>query len=267
LRPKYGTGLMGPVAATALLVGLVVVAGHAAPVAALKILSGGNMETILGALTDDFERASGLKLLVEYDRGSAVKARVRAGEAVDAVVVMRTDLNDLVQDGHIDPSSVADVARSSIGVIVRAGDEKPDMSSVEAVRRSLLAARSIAYSDPARGTASGVFFASLLDKLGIAEEVRAKSTLAVSERPIGGVIAALVAKGQAAIGIGQVSEMLPVPGIEFVAPLAAELQPNLVVAAGISTRSTARDGALMFIRYLSSPPAAKVIQANGMTPE
>ncbi len=267
LRRKSNTNLMGLAAGTALLVAVTIATGHGAQTTAIKVLSGGNMETILDALAGDFERASGYKLLLEYDRASAVKARIRAGEAVDAVVVMRPDLTDLVQDGHIAPDSVADIARSAFGVIVRAGDAKPDMSSVEAVRRSLLAARSIAYSDAARGTTSGVFFASLLDRLGIAEAVRAKSTLAVSERPIGGVIAELVAKGQAQIGIGQVSEILPVPGVEFVTPLAAELQPTLVVAAGISRQSTARDAASIFIRFLSSPSAAKVMGANGMTPE
>ena len=239
----------------------------AAEAAEINVLAGGNMTTILVALTEDFERTSGHRLSIVYDRGSAVKARIRAGELVDVVVVIRQELEELLKDGRIEDGSVVNVARSSIGVIVRAGAPKPDMSSADALKRALLAAPSIAYSDPARGTSSGVFFANLLETLGIATQVRSQSTLAVSERPIGEVIAELVVSGQAAIGVGQVSEMLPVPGVEFVTPLAEELRPSLVVAAGISAGSRAREAAKVFVRYLSSPAALKVIEAKGMAPE
>jgi molybdate transport system substrate-binding protein len=232
----------------------------------LRVLGAGNMEATLAALAGGFQRTTGHTLSIAIDRGSAVKMRIRAGEPADVIVVMRSDLDELTRDGRIDPKTVVNVARSFIGVVVRAGAPMPDLSTADAVKRALLAAPSIAYSDPARATASGVFFAGLLERLGIAEGVKGKSRLVVSDRPVGEEIAALVASGGATIGIGQVSEMRSVAGVVFVTPLARELQPEFVVAAGMVSTTHERAASQAFLDYLTSSAAAPVIEANGMKP-
>ena len=233
---------------------------------AISVLGGGNVEAILTALAPDFERTTNQSLSMAFGRASELRARIEAGEMADVVVIMRSDLDALARARRVAPETVVNVARSAIGVAVRAGTPMPDMRSREAVTRALVNAPSLAYADPARGTTSGLFVTSLLENLGIAERVRAKTTLVVSDRPVGEAVASRVARGDAALGIGQLSEMLPVAGIAFVSPLAKELQPDLLVAAGVTTDARNRDGALTFIRCLLSPRGAAVFNARGMTP-
>lgn len=232
----------------------------------IEVLGGGNVEAILLALAPGFEREAGQTVSMSFGRASELRVRVESGDAADVVVIMRPDLDALARAGRIAPESIVNVARSAIGVAVRAGTPVPDMRSRETAASALLSAPSLAYADPARGTPSSVFFASLLQTLGIADQVRAKTRLVVSDGPVGGAVASLVARGDAAIGVGQLSEMLPVSGIEFVSPLAKELQPDLVVGAGVSASARNRDGAVAFIRYLRSPAGAAVFTARGMTP-
>jgi molybdate transport system substrate-binding protein len=219
--------------------------------AEVKVLSGGNMRTILDALRSDFEKSSGHKLTVAYAPAGAVKSRIQAGEPTDVAVILRPLVDDLVRAGKIEAGSVSNVAQSLIGVVVRAGVPKPDVSTTEALKRTLLAAKAVSYTDPASGGASGIFFAGVIERLGIANEVKSRAKLVVGGEASG----TLVAKGEADIAVSQVSEFLPVLGIEFVRPLAKELDYDIVVSAGIISGTHEPQAASAFIKFLSSSAA------------
>ena len=167
-------------------------------------------------------------------------------------------LDDLIKAGRIRPGSRVDLARSGIGVAVRAGARKPDISSVDALRRALLEAKSVAYSS----SISGVYLAAeLFPRLGIADEMREKSRRIDRER-----VAAVVARGEAEIGFQQISELLPVAGIEYVGPLPAEVQRTTVFAAGIAAASADPVRARAVIAFLASSAARAVITKSGLDP-
>jgi len=188
----------------------------------------------------------------------AIPVRMARGEPADVVIMVGSALGELIKQGKVVADSRVDLARSSIGMAVRAGAPKPDISSVDAFKRALLAAKSIAYSD----SASGVYVSTeLFRRLGIADEVMSKSREIKSER-VGNV----VARGEAEIGFQQVSELLPVPGIEFVGPLPPELQKITVFSAGIVTGAKEPEAAKALIAFLASPAAAGAITRSGMEP-
>jgi molybdate transport system substrate-binding protein len=148
-----------------------------------------------------------------------------------------------------------------VGVVVKVGTPKPDISSVDAFKKSLLAAKSVAYIDPAAGGSSGIYVSGLLDKLGIGAEVKAKAKLIH-----GGAVAEHIAKGEAELGIHQISEILPVKGIVLVGPLPAEIQNYTVYAAGLGANAKEADAAKALLKALSGPAAAEVLKAKGMEP-
>jgi molybdate transport system substrate-binding protein len=163
-----------------------------------------------------------------------------------------------------EPGSKLVLARVGIGVAVRAGATKPDISSVEAFKRALLAAKSIVYTDPAVGGTSGIHFAKVLDRLGIAQEIKAKSILNAQAAITPS--AEIVARGEAELGIQLISEIVSVPGAELVGPLPAELQAMTVLSAGIVINAQEADAARALFKFLTSPAAASVIKAAGMEP-
>jgi len=185
-----------------------------------------------------------------------------AGEPMDVLVFPAPGLDDLVKHGTIVADSKVVLARSGMGVAVRAGAPKPDISTPEAFKRALLAAKSIVYTDPALGSPSGVHFAKVLERLGIAEEMNAKSKLHDGTS----FNAELVAKGEIEIAIQQITEILPVRGAELVGPLPGDLQLTTVFATGIGTAAKEQAAAKEFIQFLVSPAAAVVIKAKGMEP-
>jgi molybdate transport system substrate-binding protein len=231
--------------------------------AEIKVLSSGNMMPILAPLVTDFERATGHKLLVDYGSAGQMRKRLQAGEAADVAIVQRSIIDDLAKQGRITAGSIVNIASSSLAVVVRAGTPKPDMSSVDALRKSLLAAESIAYSNPASGGLSSNHFASLVERLGIAEQLKSKTILLP---PPGAGVSDLVGKGGAAIGVVQVSDAFGKPSVEFVGPLAKELQVRFVVAAGVVIGALEPDAAKALMAFLSSPPAADAIRSKGMEP-
>jgi molybdate transport system substrate-binding protein len=188
----------------------------------------------------------------------AIPNRLSRGEPVDVVIMVGSALDDLVKQGKVLPGSRVDLARSKIGMAVRSGTPKPDIGTVEAFKRTLLAAESIAYSD----SASGVYLSRVLfPKLGIADQIAGKSRMIPAE-PVG----AVVARGDAQIGFQQMSELLAVPGIEVVGPLPPEIQKVTVFSAGISSTSKEPDAARALVKFLSSPAAAPVIAKTGIEP-
>jgi len=227
----------------------------------IRVLSSNILRGVLQEITPQFERATARKLKIAYAPPGQIKASLMRGDGADVVLLGAPGLEDLREQGFIASDSRIDIATNRIGVAVRAGAPKPDIGSVEAVRRTLLAARSIVYTDPAVGGRSGMHFAKVLERLGIAEDVKAKSIL-----NDGSLSAALVARGEAEIAIQFISEIVAVRDAELVGPLPAELQEITVVAGAIAKNTGDPEAAKALLDFLISPLTAAAIKARGMEP-
>jgi len=244
-----------------LFLGLALPAGNAGA-AEIKVLSTGNMASILAELTGEFERATGHKLVIEYGSTPRIKARVQAGEAVDLTINERYVLDDLAKQGRIAAGTSVDIARSPLGVGVRAGAPKPDISSSEALKRTLLAAESIAYPDPTGGAQDGTYFADLITRLGIAEQLKPKIKLTQG----GDAAAQLVAAGGAQIGVAQRRNFNSLNGVQLLEPLPDIPGIKFLMVAGVVKDARQPDAAAALAKFLSSPAVAPVIIAKGMEP-
>ena len=213
-----------------------------------------------------FERASGHRLITTRgpsmgDSPEAIPARLARGETADVVILDGGSADELAQRGFVRASSKVDLARSQIGMVVRAGVAKPNIGSVEAFRRTLLAAESIGYSDSGSGT---YLSTTLFAKLGVADQVAGKSRK-VRGPPSGEPVAAVVARGEVEIGFQQVSELIHVPGVTFVGTIPAELQPGVSFAGAITSAAREPDAALALLRFLASSEVASTILKAGLT--
>ncbi len=214
-----------------------------------------------------FERASGHRLVTTRgpsmgDSPEAIPTRLARGEAADVVILDGGMADELGRRGLVRPDSKINLARSMIGMVVRAGATKPDIGSVEALRGTLLAAKSIAYSD----SGSGTYLSTMLfPKLGIADQIASKSRK-VRGPPSGEPVAAVVARGEAEIGFQQVSELIHVPGITFVGTIPADVQPMIFFSGALTSTGRQPEAATALLRFLASPEAAPVIQKAGLTP-
>jgi len=238
------------------------VVGIAAESAELKVLCANGMQTVMEDLGPKFERATGHQVAITFASGGAVVKRAQDGEAADVVIALREGIDRLVKDGKAATDNVTVLARTGISVAIRKGAPKPDISSPEALKSTLLAANSITYLNPADGGASGIHFAKVLDGLGIASEMKSKTVFA----PKAAAVGALVANGEAEIGVLQFQLLFSVPGIEIVGPLPGDLQQTTVFSAAImgSAKDAAASKAL--VNFLRTPEAATVIKATGMEP-
>jgi len=219
---------------------------------------------VYSELAQTFERVSGHHLVTTRgpsmgDSPEAIPARLARGEAADVVILDGGAADELGRRGLVRADSKVDLARSLIGMVVRAGAPKPDIGSVEAFRSALLAAKSIAYSDSGSGT---YLSTTLFAKLGVADQVAGKSRK-VRGPPSGEPVAAVVARGEAEIGFQQVSELIHVPGITFVGTIPAELQPVIFFAGALTNAVQQPEAASALIRFLASPEAAPVIGGSG----
>ena len=210
------------------------------------------------ALVARFEEMAGTTLAIDFAPTNALLARIDAGEAADVAILTREGVEQLATRGMLVAASVVDVARSYVGIAVRAGTRKPDISSPDALKAALLGAKSIAYS---RIGASGILFAGLIRQLGIADAVNAKATVIP-----GGFTGELAARGQVELAVQQVSELMVVPGVDIVGPLPAPLQSPAMFSAGVFAGSDLRDEAMRLVEYLASPDAAGALQAAGLVP-
>jgi molybdate transport system substrate-binding protein len=232
-------------------------------VATLQVVCSGGFSAALRELAPQFERSSGTKLVIGAGPSmgttpNAIPVRLQRGERLDVVIMVGSALDALIAQGKVMPTSRVDLARSAIGVVVRKGAAKPDIRTAESVKRALLDAASIAYSD----SASGVYISTeMFQRLGIADQVKAKAHMIPAEP-----VAAVVARGEAELGFQQLSELMPVPGVEIVGPLPPELQKITVFAAGVVTGSSAPDAATALLRFLSSPAATAAVTRSGLTP-
>ena len=234
-------------------------APRGAGAAEIKVLSAGAFKQVLLALLPGFERQTGHKVIVENDTVGALTKRIEGGESFDLAVLTPAAVDNLSSKGKFVAGSRANLARVGIGVVVKEGAPKPDVGSVEAFKRALLAAKSVAYIDPAAGGSSGIYVAGLLDKLEIAADVKAKAKLIP-----GGAVAEHIARGEAELGIHQISEILPVKGVTLVGPLPTDIQNYTIYAAGLGANAKETDAAKALLNALSGPAAAEVLKSKGM---
>jgi molybdate transport system substrate-binding protein len=233
--------------------------GSTASAAEIRLLCAVALHPAIDVLIPDFEKSSGHKVTVAYGNAGAIADRFQKGEAADLVINAAPLMDQLRAQGKVLAGSRVIIAKVGVGVFVRKGAAKPDISSADAFKRSMLTARSIAYPDPAGGGASGIYMASLLERLGIAGEMKPKTKLT----PPGKVLYASVASGDIEIGFNQISEVLAQPSVEFVGPLPAAIQNYTQFVPGIVTGSSQTDAGKALVTFLSSPAAQTVLKAKG----
>ena len=227
----------------------------AADAAEIRIWTARALATVLAEVGNQFERTTGHKLDVYSGLPAEFTKRADAGEPFDVLVSGTAFVDQWIREGKIVAESRTHMVRSGIGVEVRAGARKPDIGSVEAFKRALLDAKSIAYLR----VGSGAYLDGLLQRLGIAEAIKSKVT-----RPESDAVSELVAKGEVEIGMVVITQILTTPGVELVGPLPPEIQSYLVFTGGISANSKAPDAARQLIKFVTGPVAIPVIRAQGM---
>jgi molybdate transport system substrate-binding protein len=236
---------------------------NSASAAEVRVMISGGLTAAYKVLVPEFERATGHTVLTAYGPSmgttqNAIPVRLERGEPVDVLIMVGYALGDLAKQGKVVPDSRVDLVKSPIGIAVKSGAPKPDISSAETLKRALLAAKSVAYSD----SASGVYVSTeMFGKLGIADEMKDKARK-IPATPV----AEIVARGDAEIGFQQISELLPVAGVDIVGPLPPELQKITTFSAGIATVSKEPDAGRALIKFLASPAASAVIVKSGMEP-
>lgn len=229
--------------------------GHSSEI---RIFSANGMREVMEDLGPKFERAAGHKLTISFATVGVIVQRISSGESADLVIIPQQGVDRLIKDGKAGASTT--VARSGIGIVIRKGAPRPDVTTPEALKQSFLAAKSITYLDPKAGGTSGVHFMKVLDRLGISDQIKLKTLLHPSAKAAG----EMVARGDAEIGINLIQELLPLPGIELVGPLPGDLQLTLVYAAAIMNDTKEATPARALVDFLRTPAAAAAIKAKGM---
>lgn len=227
----------------------------------LKVLTAGAFKQVVLALVPEYEKQSGNKVIVDNDTAGALKRRIEGGEAFDVAVVTPAVIDDLIREGKIANGSKTSLATVGVGVVVKEGAPRPDISTVDAFKQALLAAKSVAYIDPASGGSSGIYIDKLLVRLGIADQIRPKAKLKK-----GGHVADLIVSGEAELGLHQISEIIPVKGAALVGPLPKEIQNTTTYAAGIGAAAKDKAAAAALLKTFSGPAAAAVLTSKGMDP-
>lgn len=225
--------------------------------AELQVLSGGAMRRFMIEAVPLFERASSNKVSIRFGPTRELKAEIEAGAAFDVALLPRSAIDQLVEASRIAAGTPTDAVRSLVGLMVRAGAPIPDIGTVEAFKSVLRQAKSISYS---RGP-SGLYVGELLERLGLAPEMRDRTVFAVG-RPVGEVIA----NGEAEIGMQQIIEITPVQGAHLVGPLPAELENFVLYTAGLAPGAANNALARAFVAFLASPDAVRIMRAKGMEP-
>jgi molybdate transport system substrate-binding protein len=230
----------------------------------IKVLSTTAMKTVFMELAPAFERLTGHRLDVTLGPSLRLEQQLAEGEAADMAIVSAPGARDLVASGKMVAGSVVDIAKSSIGVAVRSGAPKPDISTVEGFRRAMLDARSIACSKPVGGGQSGVHLAKIFDQLGIADAMRAKAKYGAGGDA--GLTGLVLLRGEADIGVQQMAELMAVSGIDVVGPLPPEIQMVTPFVAGIPANAHHAQAGRALIDFLTTPEAKRVLKAKGLEP-
>jgi molybdenum ABC transporter, periplasmic molybdate-binding protein len=226
--------------------------------AEIKVLASGATKEAYVELVPDFEKSSGHRVVTTWTGSANIKKQIAAGEVYDLVIVGGPEIDSFIQEGKVVPGSRVDLMKSGVGAGVRAGAPKPDISSSEALKKTLLAAKSIGYSTGP----SGDYVVSLLDRMGIADQVKPK----LKQVPSGARIATFITSGEAEIGFQQISELIHAPGVDYVGPLPPDVQKITVFSSGIHSAAKQPEAAKELVKFLTAPPAASVIKKHGMEP-
>lgn len=239
--------------AAALLVG-----ASTAQAAEIKVIASNAVKEAYLDLVPEFEKATGHHMITIWSGTEAITKRISGGEIVDIVIVPPANIDKLILEGKLVAGNRTDLVKSGVGVAVRSGLPKPDVSTPEAVKQAVLAAKSVAYSSGP----SGFHVAGLFEKMGIADRIKAKMT----QTPSGVQVGEVVARGEADLGFQQISELLHVKGIDYLGPLPAEIQHITVFSAGLHVGAKEAEAAKALVRFLSAPAAAPIIRKTGMEP-
>jgi molybdate transport system substrate-binding protein len=224
----------------------------------VKVMAANAVKEPFLELVASFEKSSGHRVTAVWSGTAGVTKRISGGEVVDVVIVGAANIDQLIQEGKLVAGSRVDFAKSGVGIAVRGGLPKPDISSADAVKKAVLEAKSVAYSSGP----SGLYIAELFKRMGIAEQVQDKLKLPPSNVLVGEVLA----RGEADLGFQQVSDLLHVKGIVYVGPLPAEIQNITVYAAGLHTAAPESEAAKALVKFLTAPEARPVITKAGMDP-
>jgi molybdate transport system substrate-binding protein len=243
---------------SAALAGVSLAGASRAMAADIKVIASNAVKDAYIELLPEFEQASGHKVHVDWGGTADIVKRITAGEAADCVIVPSFTIDALIKDGKLTPGSRSDLVRSAIGVAVRVGAPRPDLSSGETLKAALLASNRIVLS----GGPSGGYMAGLLEKMGIADRVAPKLTRIAPGLPVGEVLA----RGEGDIGFTQVSEFLHIKGIDYRGALPADVQQITVFSAGIPKTAKESGAAAMLVRFLTAPERAPVLRKSGLEP-
>ena len=226
--------------------------------AEIRVIASAAVKETYQELVPEFENTSNQKVVTLWSGTADIMKRVKAGESADLIIVGSDSIDELIALGKITPGSRVDLMKSGVGVAIRSGAAKPDIGSGDALRRALLSAKSIAYSTGP----SGVYLDGLFQRMGIADELKPK----LKRPPSGASVGEMVARGEAEIGLQQVSELIHLAGIDYLGPLPPDVQQITVFSSGIFVDAKELAGAKALVSFLNSPAAARVIRRNGMEP-
>ena len=224
----------------------------------ITVIASGGFKAAYTELVPAFSMASKYQVLTTWAGSVDIMKRLQAGDVFDVIIMPKESIGKLVDLGKVAPGSRVDVAKSGIGVAVRRGAAKPEIRSSAALKAALLAARSVAYST----SASGIYLAALFERMGIADELKPK----IRQSPPGVPVGELIARGEAELGFQQISELLPLAGIEYLGPLPDDIQHFTTFSAGVHAATKHADGAKALIAFLAAPGTAPIIRKFGMEP-
>ena len=246
----------------ALAAALAFAVGTAVQAAEIRVLQSGAFKAAMADIKPLFEQVSGHKLKLDADTSGRIAVRIDKGEETDLIVSTSAGVDDLIKQGKVLADSKVAVARAGVGVVVRKGAPKPDISTPDKFKQALLDAKAVAYTNPASGGQSGVYFAKLLVQLGITDEINKKAKFGD-----GGPVAVIVGKGDAEIGMQPIPELLAHADVaDFVGPLPAALQSYNHLTGGIPANGKQPEAARALLKFLATPAAQAIIKAKGMEP-
>jgi len=234
-----------------------------AKAADVKVLASGAVKGVLIELLPAYEKSSGDRVTVLYGPGGALTKRLAGGDTADVMIVGSVETDSLIAQGKIVPGSGVPIAGITIGVAIKKGAPRPDISTVDAFKRTLLAAKSIGYRDPATGSTSGAHTARIIEKLGLTKELQARTRLDNSDGEHPELVFQPLVTGETELQFGQITEIVMADGVEVLGPLPAELQKVTLLTASVPTTAKAADAAKAFIAFLAGPGATARLKAHG----
>lgn len=253
-----------PTASICLVLALLLSASPAIRAAEIKVLGAIGFQPVMSEATPRFERGTGHRVEIVNGTIGQLLKRVEGGESADVILLPRQGFDGLVKGGKVAEGSIAVLARSSMGIAVRSGAQKPDIASAESLKRALLAARSVVLADPTIGGISSEHFTRVFERLGIAEEMKRKT--AYSKIGSGATFASEVAAGEIELALNQLQVMAPLPGLDIVGPIPAEFQLTTTFAAAVTAGARDPAASQSLVDFLRTPESAAVIKAKGMEP-